>query len=210
MAKKRSTASTTKKPSTKKKSNKRAKHITNTNTEPEVQQECSLMVARAILTTDEEDKLSQGKASLLVLQRMKKNTTKRMKSAEGVLKLARDGVDERAIAAAVLKVAKETAAHESIEMEIEERELMAKEIADKKAERERAGGLVLLNQRHAAHVAACALEAEVKLKLAVVQAEADTSRANNERQNLFHEMVTSLGYGLSSGSMDRISQPALK
>jgi hypothetical protein len=151
-----------------------------------------------------------------VLQRIKKNTTKRLKNAEGVLKLARDGVDERAIAAAVLKVAKETAALESIEMDIEVQEMMAKETADKKAERERVGGKVLLNQRHAAHVAACALEAEVKLKLAVVKAqtavvkaEAATSRANNERQNLFNEMVTSLGYGLS-GSMDRISQPALK
>jgi hypothetical protein len=94
-------------------------------------------------------------------------------------------------------------------MDIEVQEFMAKETADKKAEREKAGGQVLLKQRHTAHVAACALEAEVKIKLAVVEAEAATRRANNERNNLFHEVVTSLGYGLSSGSMDRISQQAL-
>jgi hypothetical protein len=125
-----------------------------------------------------------------VLQKMKKNATKRLKSAEGMLILARDGDDKRAIATAVLKVAKEKAEHESIEMDIEVQELMAKETADKKAERERAGGQVLLKQRHAAHAAACALEAEVKVKLAVVEAVAATSRANAESNNLFQEVDT--------------------
>ena len=109
-----------------------------------------------------------------------------------------------------LKVAKEKAEHKSIEMDIELQAMMAKETADKKAKRERAGGQVLLKQRAAAHAAACALEAEVKVKHAVVEAVAATSRANAESNNLFQEVVTSLGYGLSSGSMGCIGQQALK